>query len=135
MSNPVIHAATTRNRRTLATLVALVAMVVLTVRPAVAQQTATLAWNPSSDPFVTGYNLYYGTNSGIYTVRLPVGQATSVTVSNLAPGVTYYFAVTAVTALGLESPPSAEVPYTVPLGVRLTIQRIQLASFPNAFFV
>jgi hypothetical protein len=74
----------------------------------------TLAWDPSPDAWVAGYALHHGTASGNYTVHLDVGNSTSVTVSNLTPGVTYYFVATAYTSDGLESLPSNEVSYLVP---------------------
>jgi hypothetical protein len=73
-----------------------------------------LAWDPSSDPTVTGYNVYYGSSSRNYTNVIPAGSATSATVSNLVSGVTYYFAATTYTATGLESDYSAEASYSVP---------------------
>jgi hypothetical protein len=79
-----------------------------------AQSSVGLAWNPEADPTIVGYNLYYGAASGVYTNSLPTGSSPSLTVSNLAPGTTYYFAVTAVNTLGLESVYSAQVSYTVP---------------------
>jgi len=75
----------------------------------------TLAWDPSTDPSVVGYHLYYGVASGTYTNMIDTGTNTSVTVSNLVPGVTYYFAVTSYTAAGVESSYSPEITYTVPI--------------------
>lgn len=49
-----------------------------------------------------------------YTVRVDVGNRTSCTLTNLTPGVTYYFVATAYAADGQESLPSNEVSYTVP---------------------
>ncbi len=80
-----------------------------------AQSSVTLGWNASPDPSVLGYYLYYGSKSAIYTNRLSSGLATSKTVSNLVSGVTYYFVVTAYSGAGLESDPSSELAYTVPL--------------------
>jgi hypothetical protein len=77
-------------------------------------QSVILAWDPSPDPTVVGYNAYYGSDSGVYTNRIDVGNVTSVVISNLSQGITYYFAVTAYNGAGLESDPSAEVSYTVP---------------------
>jgi hypothetical protein len=74
----------------------------------------TLAWDQSLDPTVSGYNVYYGTASRSYTNVVPVGSSTSATVSNLAVGVTYYFAATTYTLAGLESDYSAEASYQVP---------------------
>jgi hypothetical protein len=76
----------------------------------------TLAWDASSDPSVTGYNLYYGGGSRNYTNTVNTGGATSAGISNLVVGATYYFAATCYNAAGLESDYSAEVAYTVPAG-------------------
>ncbi len=75
----------------------------------------TLGWDPSTDPMVAGYNIYSGTASRNYTNLVNVGTTTSVTVSNLVPGTTYYFAATTYTQAGLESAYSAETAYTVPV--------------------
>jgi hypothetical protein len=75
----------------------------------------TLAWNPSPDPTVVGYNVYYGGASGAYTNEFSAGNAATTTISGLSPGLTYYFAATAYSASGLESPFSSELSYTVPL--------------------
>jgi hypothetical protein len=73
-----------------------------------------LSWDPSTDPSVTGYNIYYGPSSRGYTNILTTGASTSTTVSNLAAGVTYFFAATTYTVDGLESDYSAEASYAVP---------------------
>jgi len=69
---------------------------------------ATLAWQPSSDPTVMGYQLYYGTASRTYTGTVNVGPSTTAAVSNLVNGTTYYFAVTAYNSSGVQSPFSNE---------------------------
>jgi len=89
-----------------------------------AQVNVTLAWNPSTDPLVAGFNIYYGGTSGVYTNKTTVGSATSLTVSNLVAGATYYFAATTYSAAGAESAMSSEVSYIVPgstPGVRLLV--------------
>jgi hypothetical protein len=80
-----------------------------------AGQSITLAWNQSADPTVVGYKAYYGVASRTYTNNIDVGNATSATISGLIPGTTYYFAATTYSALGVESPFSSEVSYTVPI--------------------
>lgn len=75
----------------------------------------TLAWDPSTDPTVVGYNVYTGSQSRAYTNSTDAGANTSITISNLVPGVTYYFAATCYTAAGLESDFSAEASYAVPV--------------------
>ncbi|MFZ0826422.1 MAG: fibronectin type III domain-containing protein [Verrucomicrobiia bacterium] len=74
----------------------------------------TLAWNASTDPTVSGYNLYYGGTSGSYTNKVSVGLATRNVTPGLLVGVTYYFAATTYNAAGMESLYSGEVSYTVP---------------------
>jgi hypothetical protein len=81
------------------------------IRP---HQAVTLIWNPSTDPNVTGYNVYYGVASRTYTNKLDVGSATNATVRGLVIGAAYYFAATAYNLLGVESDYSSEVSYTVP---------------------
>jgi hypothetical protein len=77
-------------------------------------ESVTLAWNTSTNPNVAGYNIYYGGTSGAYTNKICVGTATSVTISGLIQGVTYYFAATTYSTSGLESPFSSEISYAVP---------------------
>jgi hypothetical protein len=83
--------------------------------------TLTLEWDPSPDPEVVGYQLYYGAASQQYTNVLPVGVTTRATVSNLTEGVTYYFAATTLDVAGLESDFSGEAAYLVPTGPCLII--------------
>lgn len=72
----------------------------------------TLRWSADAAPGLVGYRLHYGTTSRAYSSHLFV-SASSATVANLHSGRTYYFAVTATNAAGLESAYSAEVSYTV----------------------
>jgi len=83
----------------------------------------TLAWNRSSDTNVTGYKIYDGVASRPYTNMINAGNATNVTISGLFPGTTCYFAATAYSSFGVESPFSSEVSYTVPIlpGVQLRV--------------
>lgn len=81
---------------------------------AVPGQSVSLAWTASGSGTIAGYHLYYGGASQTYTNTLDVGNATSTTVSDLVVGATYYFAVTAYDVVGLESPFSSEISYTVP---------------------
>jgi hypothetical protein len=79
-----------------------------------AQQSVTLAWDPSSDPTVAGYRVYVGSASHTYTNLTDVGNKTSATITGLISGRMYYFAVTAYDASGLESDFSGEITYVVP---------------------
>src|SRR4029077_1415566 len=74
----------------------------------------TLAWDPDSDPSVVGYRLYSGTASGVYTQTTEAGSATSMVISNLAAGKTYYFAVTGYNSSAVESAFSNQISYTAP---------------------
>jgi hypothetical protein len=85
----------------------------LAATPAPAQGTS-LAWDPSPDSNVIGYNVYYGTTSGDYSSMTSVQNITSTTISNLTAGKTYYFAVTAFDANGVESTFSNEIQFIVP---------------------
>ena len=73
-----------------------------------------LAWNPDSDPTVTGYKINYGTASGSYTASVDVSTKTMGEVSGLLLGETYYFAATGYTSAGVQSGYSNEVTFTVP---------------------
>lgn len=73
---------------------------------------AILSWTAPSGS-VSGYRVYYGTASGKYSQVLGSGisvgaGSTGYTVSNLAAGSTYYFAVTSVDSTGKESAFSSE---------------------------
>ena len=70
-----------------------------------AATSVTLAWDPSTDPTVVGYILYYGNYSENFSQSINVGGATSATVTNLTPGQTYYFVATAYNAAGIQSAP------------------------------
>ena len=84
--------------------------VVLTVTAPTTNGTASLTWNPSTATNLTQYNLYTGTQSGVYGPPVSVGLNTSYTVGNLTGGgKTYYFTVTAVDSSGAESLHSNEV--------------------------
>lgn len=76
-----------------------------------------LAWNPNPEPNIANYRLSYGTASRSYTQNVDAGTATSVTVSGLEQGKTYYFAVRAINDKGLQSEPSAEVSHYVEVPV------------------
>jgi hypothetical protein len=80
-----------------------------------AQTSVTLAWDPDPSGAIAGYHLHERIDGQPYTNVIDVGNATSATVSNLIAGVTYFFAVSAYDMNQVESDPSGEIPYTVPL--------------------
>src|SRR5437764_565295 len=79
---------------------------------------ADLAWDAVTGPNLSGYRVYFGTAPGPYLQ--PLGQGISVgnvktyTLTGLASGSQYYFAVTAFDTVGVESPYSNEVSKNVP---------------------
>ncbi len=81
--------------------------VFVTLLPATVQaRPITLAWDPSPELGVTGYVLFYGTQQGIYTTSVDVGNVTTYMID--LPGSQYYFTVRAHTA-DATSGPSNEV--------------------------
>jgi hypothetical protein len=73
-----------------------------------------LEWDPNTEPDLAGYRMYYGAlDSTLF--MLDVGLTTSVVISNLQLGLTYRFYATAYNTSGLESGPSEEIIYTVPV--------------------
>lgn len=86
--------------------------------------TATLTWNPSTTPTVTGYKIHYGPTSripsGRYDNILNVGNVLTVVIPNI-PDTSYtYFAATAYDAANNESGFSNEV-YRIPAPTNLRI--------------
>ncbi len=79
-----------------------------------AAQSVTLAWLPSANPAVTGFKIYYGATSRVYTNSIAVGNVTNATISGLDDGTTYYFAATTYDNAGHESSFSVEVIYFIP---------------------
>jgi hypothetical protein len=69
----------------------------------------TLAWDPNTESDLAGYNLYYGTNPGIYGSPINAGKVTQYSVSGLLENTTYYFSLTAYDTSGNESAPSNEM--------------------------
>ena len=81
---------------------------------------ATLSWNQNTEKDLAGYKVYYGASPrtadcppGGYAKNLNAGKNTKFTVTNLAPGQTYYFSVTSVNIAGKESCFSPEMKKTI----------------------
>ena len=79
-----------------------------------AAQSVTLAWDPSVDASVVGYQVRFGTSAGVYPQAKDAGASTSTILSGLAPGTTYYAVVEAYTAARQYSDPSNMVSFVVP---------------------
>lgn len=71
-------------------------------------------WEASQSDNVTGYNVYYGSQSGSYAFVVDVGNTTSHVFDDFPEDKPYYFAVTAYNDSDLESDYSAEAYYTPP---------------------
>lgn len=76
----------------------------------------TLAWNPTDDPNVTGYKVYYAQVGQSLTNVWRVGVTNLTTITNLvsATNITYRFTCVATNAAGLESVPTMELLTVVP---------------------
>ena len=90
----------------------------------------TVQWDPSVDPEVVGYKVYYGTSSRQYQYAVDVGGTTTCTLSSLQEGVPYYIAATAYDAARAESDFSAEIFYTAG-GCVYSLSSVS-QSFPSA---
>lgn len=75
----------------------------------------SLAWNANPETNVTGYRVSYGTTSGVYPNVVAVGASPATSISGLAEGTTYFFAVAAVNQDGLQSPLSSQISYQIPV--------------------
>lgn len=67
-----------------------------------------LAWDPSDDPEVAGYLVYWGLAPQDYLWVMDAMDYTSASIPDLAPDVTYFFAVTAYDHVGAQSDLSVE---------------------------
>jgi hypothetical protein len=74
----------------------------------------SLTWEPSPDPAVAGYVIYFGPSGAAAPQRQDVGNTTTTVVGNLQPGLTYSLYLTAYDSATIESDPSNVIEYTVP---------------------
>ncbi len=88
---------------------------------ATAVRAATASWDPNTEPDLAGYKLSYGTQPGVYTVVLDVGNVTTYTL-NLPAGL-YYVVVQAYNTAGKLSVKSAEVTLNVAPNRAPTLQQ------------
>jgi regulation of enolase protein 1 (concanavalin A-like superfamily) len=75
----------------------------------------TVAWNSSPETGVAGYRLTYGTQSGNPSDTIDTGMALSTSINGLESGETYYFTVKVLNGDGVQSDPSPELAFTVPV--------------------
>ena len=98
--------------------------------------TPVLEWDPSSDASIAGYKFYRGEKSRAYDQVIDIGMQTSIPLTNLDAGLTYYVAITAYNTNFVESPFSDELSYTPPVdGVTTFAQRCLLRVTNNTALV
>ncbi len=97
-----------RWHRTLRALITIGLLVGLDPRAATAAS-VSLMWDQNTETDLAGYKIHVGTSPQTYSQSIDVGHVTSFTVSNLADGETYFFAVTAYDVMANESSFSNEV--------------------------
>ena len=85
-----------------------------------------LDWTPDATDDGCTFNVYCGTESGVYSNLMNVADATA-TVSNLTALQTYYFAVTAVSQDGIEGGFSSEFVWTAPQWVLIHFPETTIA--------
>ena len=102
----------------------LIAALVIFATVATPQQSVKLAWDrAASHTNLASFVLKHGTSSGSYqTTQRVATNLTTATVSALKPGTTYFFIVTAENVAGLESDPSNEISYRVPITILIDVQ-------------
>lgn len=82
---------------------------------------------------LAGYRVYYGTASQTYSTTVDVGLAIETTVTNLQPGLTYFFAVSAYNGNGDPSDLSEELSYNpFTTALRLTVSSAYADTTPPA---
>lgn len=94
------------------TLAAFLALVIVIVAGQAIAAEIKLEWDPSESSGVSGYKVYYGTQSHNYSSSVDAGTQTTYTLTGMADGQTYYFATTAYDSTGAESDFSNEISTT-----------------------
>lgn len=74
----------------------------------------SLNWNTPVGEGIVGYNVYYGTQSGVYNQETSYSAVGGAQIYGLNGGQTYYFTVTSVDAYGNQSPDSNEAAVVAP---------------------
>jgi hypothetical protein len=102
--------------RNMAALAILAAFLPATAR---AERQVTLAWERSADPATVGYYVYSQEENVASATRINVAGLNQVTIPGLKEGLRYSFKVTAYNAAGMESVPSNEAAFVVPVPLHL----------------
>ena len=75
--------------------VALIIFTLLTLSFQAQAAQVSLAWDAPDASIPSGYKVYYGTSSAVYTRNIDAGNLTTCTITGLDEDQTYYFAATA----------------------------------------
>jgi len=94
----------------------------------------TLTWDPVNSPALAGYTMHYGPATRHYTISIPVGEATTTTVSDLAEGAIYHFAVTAYDWSGVPSDYSNDLAAIITSGSPIVLSMIDVIEYYHAAF-
>jgi hypothetical protein len=86
-----------------------------------------ITWDPSPDPTIVGYALYYAQTGCPDFTRVDLGNTTTATVSGLDGSQTYVLYTVGIYDSGQESPPSNFLTYPVP------VQLIVNGSFESGY--
>jgi hypothetical protein len=119
------HTKTEKNNKTGRTLLPILAVLAVAAlwlgcpAPVQATQTATMAWNASSDPSVAGYYIYAQADNSTNLTRIDVGRSMKATLDGLKEGITYTFTVKAYNSSGVESAASNAAKVVVPVPLQL----------------
>ncbi len=107
----ILRVKTSWRVRTLGILIGL--LLLLGVPMAAQADSVSLTWDPNTEEDLAGYKVYVGTTPAAYTDIIDVGHVTTYTISDLVPGETYFFAVTAYDIFANESNFSTELSTTI----------------------
>ena len=89
-------------------VVRVIAITILWLAAALPLEAATLTWDPSTSPNIAGYRVSYGTQSGVHTTQVDVGNVLTFNLTP-PPGQTYFVVVEAYSVSGGNSPKSNEL--------------------------
>jgi hypothetical protein len=108
-------------------IVFILAFVVLFPAPGFAA-TLQVGWNANTDKDLLGYQLYYGTTAGTYSMVVDVGKVTSYQITGVQSGTTCYVAVSAYDSSRNESALSVVQTVSVPATAPPVVTGISLTS-------
>lgn len=111
------------------------------IASASAAQSVTLAWNPSANSTVIGYRVYTREENATTATSINVPGLTQLTVPGLKEGLRYTFTVTSYNAAGVESAPSNDAVFVVPVPLQLlpattpaSGKRLQFPAAPGHWY-